>query len=307
MRPPSIRERAGDMTDVGIAELRKIIAANPLPNDLAELRKAGDADAERFPLDANFEVDQVVINNVPAEWTSSPGADRTHVLLYLHGGGFVFGSILSHRHLVAEIGRLAGCRTLAIDYRLAPEHPFPAPVEDAVAAYRFLLADGIDPRHIAIAGDSAGGGLVVSTLVALKEVGLVQPACAWVISPWVDMEALGETFTTLADVDPMVKKSIIDELAVTYLNGASPRSPLASPIHADLRDIAPLLIHVGAAEVLLDDALKLAQRAGAANVPVRLEVWPEMVHIWHVFHRILKEGHRAVEAGSNFIRSAMAG
>src|SRR5882757_10659405 len=262
------------MMDIEIAELRNTIAANPLPSGLTEMRRVLDADAERFPIDASFEVEKVVVNNVPAEWTSSPAADRTRVVLYFHGGGFVCGSILSHRHLVAEIGQLARCRTLAINYRLAPEYPFPASVEDAIAAYRFLLSDGIDPRHIAIAGDSAGGGLVISTLVAIKEAGLAQPACGWVISPWVDMEALGETFTTLADVDPMVKKAAIDELAVTYLNGADPRSPLASPIHADLRDIAPLLIHVGAAEVLLDDALKLAQRAGAANVSVRLEVWP---------------------------------
>jgi monoterpene epsilon-lactone hydrolase len=295
------------MTDIEIAELRKIIVANPMPSDLGELRKVGDMDAERFPLDSGVKVEQVVANNVPAEWTTSPGADHKRVVLYLHGGGFVFGSILSHRHLVAEIGRVARCRTLAIDYRLAPEHPFPAPVEDAIAAYRFLLESGIQPRHITIAGDSAGGGLVISTLVAIKEAGLQQPACGWAISPWVDMEARGETFGTLADVDPMVKKSAIDELAITYLNGADPRSPLASPIHADLRNIAPLLIHVGAAEVLLDDALKLAQRAGAANVPVRLEVWPDMVHIWHVFHRILKDGRRAVEEGGSFIRSAMAG
>ncbi|MCL2430314.1 MAG: alpha/beta hydrolase, partial [Alphaproteobacteria bacterium] len=248
----------------------------------------------------------VTANGVAAEWTSSPGADAKRVVLYLHGGGYVFGSILSHRHLVAEIGRAAGCRTLALDYRLAPEHPFPAPVEDTVAAYRYLLAQGIEPRHITIAGDSAGGGLVPAAMVAIKEAGLNQPACGWAISPWVDMEALGESYTTLAATDPTVSRETIHEIARTYLAGADPRSPLAAPIYADLTAIAPLLIQVGAAEVLLDDSLKLAGRAGAANVPVRLEVWPEMIHVWHLFHRMLGAGRRAIAEGGAYIKAAMA-
>jgi acetyl esterase/lipase len=298
--------QAGETADRELVALRKMIAANPLPNDLAKLREAGDQDAKRFPLDSQFEVNSVDANGVPAEWTCWPGADEERVVLYLHGGGFVFGSILSHRHLVAEIGRAANCKTLAVGYRLAPEHSFPAPIDDTVAAYRYLLEIGIEPGHIAIAGDSAGGGLVVSSLVAIRDAGLDLPACGWVISPWVDMEALGESFSSQAAVDPMVKKEIIDDLASTYLNGADRRLPLASPIHADLEGLPPLLIHVGAAEVLLDDAIRLARCAGAANVSVRLEVWPEMIHIWHVFHRVLGAGRRAVQTGAEFVREAMA-
>jgi monoterpene epsilon-lactone hydrolase len=285
-----------------------MIAANPLPTDLEALRLAVDSDSERFPLDPDINVERVSIAiGVSAEWTWTEAADPARVVLYLHGGGYVFGSILSHRHLVAEIGRTSGSRTLAIDYRLSPENPFPAAVDDALASYRFLLEEGFEPRHIAFAGDSAGGGLVVSTLVAIKEAGLPQPACGWVISPWVDMEASGETFVSRADADPMVKREIIVNFAQAYLNGADPRSPFASPIYADLRGIAPLLIHVGASEVLLDDSLKLARTAGAADVSVRLEIWPEMVHIWHAFHRILGDGRKAVQAGAKFLREAMDG
>jgi len=285
-----------------------MIAANPLPTNLEALRLAVDSDSERFPLDPDINFERVsVAIGVPAEWTWTEAADPARVVLYLHGGGYVFGSILSHRHLVAEIGRASGSRTLAIDYRLSPENPFPAAVDDALASYRFLLEQGFEPRHIALAGDSAGGGLVVSTLVAIKEAGLPQPACGWLISPWVDMEASGETFVSRADADPMVKREIIVNFAQAYLNGADPRSPFASPIYADLRGIAPLLIHVGASEVLLDDSLKLARTVGAADVSVRLEIWPEMVHIWHVFHRILGDGRKAVQAGARFLREAMDG
>ena len=293
------------MADQEMIKLRELIASRPRPTETDARRKAMDENARTFPLDPSIETEQVSAGGVPAEWTTAPGADPKRVVLYVHGGGYVFGSILSHRHLVAEIGRVAGCRTLALDYRLAPEHPFPAPVEDTLAAYRFLLSSGIEPRHITIAGDSAGGGLVVAAMVAIKQAGLNQPACGWAISPWVDMEALGGTFATRADTDPTVSKETILEIAQTYLGGADPRSPLAAPIYADLTGIAPLLIQVGAAEVLLDDALALAGKAGAADVPVRLEVWPEMIHVWHMFHRMLGAGRRAVGEGGAYIKAAM--
>jgi len=296
------------MPDQDLIELRKMIAANPLPTDLDALRLAADSDAERFPLDPDIRVERTLVaSGVPAEWTWTAAADSTRAVLYLHGGGYMFGSILSHRHLVAEIGRLSASRTLAIDYRRSPENPFPAAVDDAMASYRFLLNEGYEPHRIALAGDSAGGGLIVSTLVAIKEASLPQPACGWLISPWVDMEASGETFVSRANADPIVKREIIVNFAQAYLNGADPRSPLASPLYSNLRGIAPLLIQVGASEVLLDDSLKLAREAGTADVSVRLEIWPEMIHIWHVFHRILGDGRKAVQAGAKFLREAMDG
>ena len=171
-------------------------------------------------------------------------------------------SLDSHRHLAAEVGRAAGTRTLAIHYRLAPEHPFPAPVEDTVAAYRYLLDSGIKPNRIALAGDSAGGGLVVAALLAIRDAGLPLPACGWCISPWVDMEALGQSFIDRAATIRPCRRPTILMMAQWYLGGADPRHPHAAPIYGDLRGLPPLLIQVGAVETLLDDSLALARKAG---------------------------------------------
>ena len=293
------------MPDQEIAALRALLAQRPRPDALADRRASFDAFAKVFPTAADIAVETVSANGVPAEWTSAPNAARTGAVLYLHGGGYVIGSLDSHRHLASEIARDTGGRTLALHYRLAPEHPFPAPVEDALAGYRYLLAQGIAPERIAIAGDSAGGGLVVAALIAIRDAGLAQPACGWCISPWVDMEGIGASMTGLAATDPIVQKEPLLEMSALYLNGADPRSPLAAPLYADLRGIAPLFIQVGAAETLLDDATRLASAAGAADVPVTLEVWPEMVHVWHLFHPKLAAGRRAVSVGARFVRAAM--
>ena len=293
------------MPDQEIAALRIALAQRPRPTELGEQRQGFDAVAQVFPAAADIGVEKTSANGVPAEWTTAPGADSGRAVLYLHGGGYVIGSLDSHRHLASEIARDIGGRTLALHYRLSPEQPFPAPVEDAIAGYRYLLAQGIAPNHIALAGDSAGGGLVVAALVAIRDAGLPQPSCGWCISPWVDMEGIGASMTGKAAVDPIVQKEPLLEMSAHYLNGADPRSPLAAPIYADLRGIAPLFIQVGAAETLLDDAIRLAGVAGAADVPVTLEVWPEMVHVWHLFHPRLKAGRRAIAAGARYVRDAM--
>jgi acetyl esterase/lipase len=228
------------------------------------------------------------------------------VILFLHGGAFAAGSHVSHRQMVIEAGRQAGARTLALSYRLAPENPFPAALDDALAGYRFLLAQGVDPRRIAVAGDSAGGGLTMALLVSLRDAGQKLPACAWCISPWVDLENRGETMTTKAAEDPMIQKPYLDDLAAAYLHGADPRQPLASPLHARLQGLPPLLIQVGSAETLLDDSVRLTARAGAADVRVTLEVWPEMIHVWHLFHPQLTAGRRALASAGAFIRAQTA-
>ena len=294
------------MADAEIATLREKLASRPRSDDYRQRRTDIDARGLQYGLAADVAVEPVNANGVRAEWTSTPQAERDAALLYLHGGGFVIGSLDSHRHMVAEAGRAARASALALDYRLAPEHPFPSAVEDTVEGYRFLLSRGYRPGRIAIAGDSAGGGLVVSAMVAIREAGLPQPGCGWCISPWVDLEAIGETMSTKAATDPTVQKAGILDMARMYLNGADPRSPLAAPIYSDLTGIAPLLIQVGAAETLLDDALRLAKAAGSADVRVDLQIWPEMIHVWHLFHPELKAGLAAIQQGGAFVRTMIA-
>jgi epsilon-lactone hydrolase len=291
------------MSDHEILALRTKLAARPRSDDYRQRRRDIDERGLGHRLAGDVGVEPVTANGVRAEWTTTPNDARDAALLYLHGGGFVIGSLDSHRHLVAEAGRASGIAALALDYRLAPEHPFPAAVDDALAGYRFLLGRGIAPGRIAIAGDSAGGGLVVSAMLAIRDAGLPQPGCGWGISPWVDMEAIGETMSSRAGADPTVQRAGILDMAKMYLNGADPRSPLAAPIYADLKGLAPLLIQVGACETLLDDALRLAGAAGAADVRVDLQIWPEMIHVWHLFHPELQAGLKATEAGGAFVRS----
>ena len=288
-----------------ITTLRAMLSASPAPEGLVELRQMYDGLGGMFPTADDVTLTSATVGGVPGEWSQAPGVDANRVVLYLHGGGYVIGSILSHRHLASELGRAAGTRTLAIDYRLAPEHPFPAAVDDALAAYKALLDQGIKPKHIAIAGDSAGGGLTVATLLAAKQAGLPQPACGFCISPWVDMESLGASITGKAGEDPMVQGQALLAWAGLYLAGKDARTPLAAPIHGDLTGLAPLLIQVGSAETLLDDSIQLAGVAGAAEVPVRLEVWPEMIHVWHFFHPILSDARTALADAGAFIKARM--
>lgn len=291
------------MPDPEIVALRAQIAARTRATEIPQMRRDYDARGLGFGLPADVVVEPVLANGVKAEWTSTPGADASKAILFLHGGGYVIGSLDSHRHLVAECGRTAGTRTLAIDYRMAPEHPFPAAVEDTVAAYRYLLSSGIAAHDIAIAGDSAGGGLVVGGMLAIRDAGLPLPGCAWCMSPWVDMEANGQSFDDRAETDPTVQRATIRFMAESYLAGADLRSPTAAPIYGALRGLPPMLIQVGACETLLDDSLMLARAAGIADVPVDLQIWPEMIHVWHTYHTVLQAGKRAIAAGGAFVKS----
>ena len=291
------------MANQEIAAIRAMLAQAPAgERSWEEMRSGYDGIGAQFPTAGDVTLTRVDAGGVPAEWGEAPGADKNRAILYLHGGGYVIGSIASHRHLVSELGRAAGTRTLALDYRLAPEAPFPAAVDDALAGYRFLLKAGIKPSSIAIAGDSAGGGLTVATLLAARDAGLPQPACGFCISPWVDLEGIGASMTGKAAEDPMVQSQGLLNMAAAYLGEADPRTPLAAPLYADLTGLAPLLIHVGSAETLLDDSIRLAGLAGAQNVPVRLEIWPEMIHVWHFFHPVLTHGRDAIAAGGAYIR-----
>jgi len=244
----------------------------------------------------------VSAGGVDAEWLDGPGARADHVVLYLHGGGYVLGSVNSHRDMIARLSAASAARALALNYRLAPEHPFPAAVDDAVSAYRFVLAQGIAPGRIAIAGDSAGGGLAAATLLAIRDQKLPLPAAGVLLSPWVDMEGIGESMNGGVSDDPMVAKHLIASMAPPYLNGADPRTPLAAPLYADLRGLPPLLIQVGRRETLLDDSTRFAQRARQAGVDLTLEVWPGMIHVWQIFASELSEGREAVARIGEYLR-----
>lgn len=293
------------MPDTGIEAVRELLRSQPRPTGFAERRKRLDSIGSIHPVASGISLQAASIEGIPVEWSLAPGSDSSRVLLFFHGGGYCSGSIASHRGMVVEAGRAAGARTLAVGYRLAPEHPFPAALEDARAAYAFLLEQGIAPHKIALGWDSAGGGLSLALMTALRDSNRPLPGCAWLVSPWVDLEMTGESLLTKADADPLIQKPYLEELAAAYLGGSDPANPLVSPLHADLSGLPPLLVQVGSAETLLDDAVRISSRAGAADVPVTLEIWPHMIHAWHLWAAMLEDGRRALKSAGSFIRASL--
>jgi monoterpene epsilon-lactone hydrolase len=291
------------MENPEIEAIRGALKATPRPAGLVERRARLDALGARYTLPADVRTEQVDANGVPAEWTMTPSANADRVIMFLHGGAYISGSIASHRHVMAELGREAEARTLALGYRLAPEYPFPAALDDALAGYRFLLSSGFDPAGLTLAGESAGGGLAIATLLSLRDAGAPLPGSVWCSSPWVNLEMSGATMASKAAVDPLIQKPYLVETAAAYLHGADPRSPLVSPIHGDLHGLPTMLIQVGSAETLLSDSIRLAAVAGEADVNVTLQVWPGMIHAWHLFYPQLAEGRRALAAVGAFIRA----
>lgn len=290
----------------GIAAVRAHLAKLPPTESIAEQRAMYDRAEQVFTLSPGTLVETVTAGGRPAEWIHPVGAREDAALLYLHGGGYVIGSPRSHRHLAEAIARSAGISCLLPDYRLAPEHPFPAAVDDALAAYRSLLEERqMASGRIAVGGDSAGGGLAVATLVSIREARLQLPGAGVSISPWTDLTCSAASYRTKAAVDPMVKHQEITAMARRYLGAADPRTPLASPLFADLRSLPALLIQVGSEEVLLDDASGLVERARAAGVDATLEVWEQMIHVWHWFLPWLDEAQAAVDKIGSFLRSRL--
>jgi epsilon-lactone hydrolase len=297
---------ASDVLKVIVQMMRAQRGAVPPELDPLAMRERLEQMSKLMQLPPDVATEPTTVDGVPAEWVSTPEAHEDRVVLYLHGGGYVMGSLNSHRDLAGRVSRAAGARVLNVDYRLAPEHPHPAAVDDATAAYRALLAEGYDSGDVAIAGDSAGGGLTVATLVALRDQGDPLPAAGVCISPWVDLEGIGDSMTTKADVDPMVQRDPLVRMAGFYLGDLHPRTPLAAPLYADLSGLPPLLIHVGTAETLLDDSTRIAERAREVGVDVTLELWDEMIHVFHAFAPILPEGQQAIEKIGEFLRARWA-
>ncbi len=270
---------------------------------LEEMRAGYEAFVAIVPMAADVVRQPVDAGGVSAEWISAPGADASRAVLYVHGGGYVIGSLNTHRELCGRISRASGARVLALDYRLAPEHPFPAALEDAVTGYRWLLGQNIAPGAIAISGDSAGGGLTIAALVAIRDQGLPMAACGAVLSPWIDLAITGESVKTRASIDPMVAGDAITFMAQAYLAGKDAKTPLASPLYADLAGLPPLLIQVGTSETLFDDAARLDAAARTAGMEVTFEAWNEMVHVFQSFGALLPEALEATERIGAFIKT----
>lgn len=263
------------------------------------LRSDYEALFATMPVAEDLSCDDTELGGVPALRVAAPGVDEGKAILYLHGGGYVVGTAHGYRGLAGEVSRAAGMPAMLLDYRLAPEYPFPTAIEDAVAAYRALVSDGPSPERIVLAGDSAGGGLVLATMLKLREEGDTLPAAALLISPWADATCTAASLDSKAAEDPSLTREGLEACARHYLGSGDAANPLASPAKADLSGLPPLLVHVGSIEILLDDALAIAANAGAAGTLVRLEVHPGLPHVFHAFHFMLPQAKAAlVEAGA---------
>jgi epsilon-lactone hydrolase len=287
-----------------IGELIADIVAAGWPDGIDEARAAFDAEGP--PLACDIAVTPLSIAGRPAQRLLAPGADRARVVLYLHGGGYVYGSLASHAGLCGEVSRAAGRAVVQIDYRLAPEHPYPAAIEDATAAYRWLIGEGYRPDRIALMGDSAGAGLVMAALLALRDEGTVLPGAAVCLCPWVDLTASGESYDSRAALDPMIDRTLALKLAGLYANGVATSRPSLSPLFANLAGLPRMLIQVGEREVLQSEAADLASRARAAGVPVSFEEWPGMIHVWHLYFPRLAAGRDAIFQVGEFLRGGDA-
>lgn len=268
---------------------------------LEERRAVLEAMGSLFALPDDVAVTEVWPGGVPGVLLAPPGVRTDAALLYLHGGGYQLGSTVSHRELAARLARSTGVRALAVDYRLAPEHPFPAAVDDALAAYRWLLEDqGLASGSVVLAGDSAGGGLAVALLVAARASGSALPAAAALLSPWLDLTGSGATMVTKADADPILSAAVLDEMAAAYAGGVDRSDPLASPLFADLGGLPPLMVDVGTEELLMDDGVRFCDAAAEAGVDVTLTVAEGMPHVWH-FIAVAPEATAATDRLGTFL------
>lgn len=285
------------------------LRALPTPADFASIadRRAGaEASVAGLVQPPGLRSDPVDAGGVPAEWDDLGPPATSRVVLFFHGGAYMVCSPATHRFRAARIAHAADGRALVVDYRLAPEHPFPAAVDDALSAYQWLLSTGTPPERIAFGGDSAGGGLALATLLAARAAGCPLPAATVVMSPLVDFALSGESHRSRRPYDPFAHVDDFEETRRIYLGTVDPRHPLASPIYGDLGGLPPLLIQVGADEVLLDDARQLAARAQAAGTDVTLEVWPDMFHTWHGYHDQMPEADAAIVRIGEWLRAHVA-
>lgn len=287
--------------------LKKIIdekLKNPYTENktINQLREETATASTLIPLPENTKFKRILAGDVYAEWITCGDVDKDKTFMFIHGGGYYRGSIAATRATVARISAEAKVRCLSIEYRLAPEHPFPAAIDDTYTAYNWLIKEGLNPKNIIVSGQSAGGGLCLALLLKIKENNNIQPKGAVALSPWTDLSQSGKTMITNANIDPVISKKYLDRMANLYLYKTSSNTPLASPLYGDLSGLPPMLVQVGSAETMLDDSKRFVQKAKEAKVDVEIEVWKDMFHGWHGSAHILKDAEKAIKSIGLFCR-----
>jgi acetyl esterase/lipase len=282
-------------------------SAFPADSDVDELRRLFREAVSALPLPAGVTVTEAALGGVPTAEITVEGIEHRHVVLYFHGGVYVISDAFLAAGLASEVGRRTHAKVISVDYRLAPEHPYPAAVDDALAAYEALLDDGIAPSDIAFAGESAGGGLAIATLVNARDHGLALPAAAYLMSPYVDLTLAGTTMDTKRDLDPLLNRELLEPRVADYTAGQDAALALISPVFADLSGLPPLIIQAGSHEVLLDDAVRLAQQAATADVDVTLEITPRVPHVFQGYSAMLDEGAAALDRAGQLLSAHLAG
>jgi monoterpene epsilon-lactone hydrolase len=292
-----------ELVRLGARQLIKYLSRNDVTIEQWRQRVAAFARLVPMP-PARTQTREVIADGLKACHINTPASQSDRCILFLHGGGYIIGSPSLYRHITWRLATATRARVLSLDYRLAPEHPFPAALDDAVRGYQWVLANGVKPERVAVIGDSAGGGLALALLLRLRDQGIPLPAAAVALSPWTDLALTGASLALNAMVDPMVNVAQMHRVVGYYLDGADPRLPYASPLYADPAGLPPTLIQVGSDEVLRDDAVRMAERLRAAGCRVRLEIWPRMPHVWHLFVPLLPEARRAIEHIGTFVRGS---
>jgi epsilon-lactone hydrolase len=281
-------------------------SAFPVGSDVSEQRRLLRELLSAQPLPGDVTVTAAALGGVPTAEITVDGVEPRHVVLYFHGGVYVMGDAFLAADLASQVGRRTRAKAISVDYRLAPEHPYPAAVDDALAAYEALLDNGTAPSDVVFAGESAGGGLAIATLVNARDHQLPPPAAAFVMSPYADLTLAGTTLETKGKADPLLSRQALQARVADYTAGQDAALPLISPLFADLSGLPPLIIQAGTHEVLLDDALRLAQRAAIADVAVTLDVTPGVPHVFQAYHQILDEAAAALDRAGQFLSAQLA-
>jgi epsilon-lactone hydrolase len=290
-----------ELVRLGARQLIKYRSGNDVT--IEQLRRRAAAFARLVPMPPpHTQTREVIADGVKACHITTPASQSDRCILFIHGGGYIIGSPCFYRHFTWRLATATHAHVLSLDYRLAPEHPFPAALDDAFTGYQWVLANGVEPERVAVIGDSAGGGLALALLLRLRDQGIRLPAAAVALSPWTDLTLSGASLARNAMVDPMVNISLMRRSVGFYLDGADPHLPYASPLYSDPDGLPPTLIHVGSDEILRDDSVRMADRMRAAGCRVRLEIWPRMPHVWHLFAPVVPEARRAIENIGTFVR-----